>query len=705
MTVDFFRLFGAQMTAGRTFTADEDRPNGGKVVVLSHGFWQRRFGGDPQMIGRTISLSRDPYVVVGILAADFGRDHFDPPPDVWTPFQMDPASTDQAHYFSAVARLKPGVTLERANAQMRSAADQFRTRFPGFFGPQQTFGVQPLQERIVRNVKTSLLVLVGAVSLVLLIACANVANLLLVRAATRRREFAIRAAIGATRGRIVGQLLIENLLLSLAGGALGLGLGIAGIHALLVLNPGDIPRIGGAGAGVTADWRVVVFTLTISAATGIVFGLFPALEASQVDLNQTLKESGGRSGSGFRQNKARSMLVVAEMALALMLLVGASLLIRSFMALRAVNPGFATHNILTLRMALAEAKFSNTAGLDQLTRSGTGRLRALPGVEAATATCCIPLVGGFGAPFNIVGRPEDGGPYTGQGGWISTSPGYFDVFRIPLLRGRDFNDGDRAGAVQVVIINQAMAREFWPQGDPMNDRLLIGKGMGTASDDHPRQIVGIVGDVRDSALNEDPQPTMYVPFAQVPDGLTALRARIGDIGWVVRTRGEPHALSLAIAKQLREASGGLPVAGIRSMDEIVAQSTARANFNMLLLTVFGCAALLLAAIGVYGLMSYAVAQRTQEIGIRLALGAERGQVRNMVIAQGMSLALAGVAIGMLSALALSKLLETLLYGVTPRDPLVFVVVPAVLIIVALVAVWLPALRATRIDPIDALRCE
>jgi putative ABC transport system permease protein len=705
VTADFFRLFGATLAAGRTFTTDEVRPHGERVVVLSHGFWRRRFGGDPRTIGRTISLSGDPYVVVGILTADFGRAHFDPPPDVWIPFQMDPTSTDQAHYFSAVARLKPGVTLAMANTQMRSAADRFRSRFPGFFGPQQTFGVQPLQERMVRNVRTSLLVLVGAVSFVLLIACANVANLLLVRATTRRREFAIRAAIGASRGRIVRQLLIENLVLSLAGGTLGLSVGIAGIRTLLAVNPGNIPRIGADGSGVTADWRVVAFTVAMSLATGIAFGLFPALEACRVDLIPALRDGGGRSGSGFRQNKTRSILVVVEVALALVLLVGASLLIRSFIALRAVDPGFATHDILTLRMALAEAKFSKTAGLDQLARIGTERLRALPGVDAATATCCIPLADGYGLPFTIVGRPEGGGPYTGQGGWVSMSPGYFDVFRIPLLRGRDFNDSDRAGAGGVVIINQAMARQFWPQGDPMKDQLLIAKGMGTASDDQPRQIVGIVGDVRDSGLNQDPQPTMYVPFAQVPDGVTALRARIGDIGWVVRTRGEPHAMSGAIQKALREASGGLPVASIKTMDEIVVQSTASSDFNMLLLTAFGCAALMLAAIGVFGLMSYSVEQRMQEIGIRLALGAESSQVRNMVIVQGMSLAAAGVAIGTVSALALSRLIETLLFGVTARDPAVFVVVPVLLTVVALIAVWLPALRATRIDPIDALRCE
>jgi putative ABC transport system permease protein len=706
VTPDFFRLFGAQTIAGRTFTADEGRPNGGKVVVLGYGFWQRRFGGDPQVIGRTVSLSGDSYEVIGVLAASFNSAQFDPFADVWTPFQMDPASVDQAHYFTAAARLKPGVTPAMVDTQLHAAADQFRSKFPNMLGPRATFGVQLLQERVVRNVRSSLLVLVGAVSFVLLIACANVANLLLVRATGRRREIAIRAAIGAGRSRIVRQLLTENVLLSLAGGALGLGLGMAGIRALLAVNPGNIPRVGPDGSGVSVDWRVVAFTVAVSLLTGVVFGLFPALEASRADLNLTLKEGGGRSGSGFRQNKARSILVVAEVALALVLLVGASLLIRSFIALRAVNPGFVSHNVLTMRMSLTEPKFQTAAGVEQVVRSGLERLRALPGVEAAATSCCVPLEGGFGLPFNIVGRaPTGNGPYTGNGGWITMSPGYFEAFRIPLLRGRDFSDRDGVGAPGVVIINQAMARQYWPQGDPLSDQILIGQGMGPAFVEGPRQVIGVVGDIRDGSLSDEPQPTMYTPSAQMTDGVTALNARIASLSWIVRTRGEPHALAPAIQKELREATGGLPVARIRSMDEIMVRSTARSDFNMFLLTVFGAAALVLAGIGVYGLMSYSVAQRTQEIGIRLALGAELGQVRNMVIVQGMTLALAGVVIGTLSALALSRLIETLLFGVTARDPAVFVAVPGVLTLVALAAVWLPALRATRIDPIDALRCE
>ena len=704
VTADFFRLFGAQMAAGRTFTADEDRPNGGKVVVLSYGFWQRRFGGDPAVIGRTLPLSGDSYVVIGILASSFNSTQFDPFADVWTPFQMDPASTDQAHYFTAAARMKPGVTLARANTQMQAAADQFRAKFPNQLNPKGTFGVQLLEERMVRNVRTSLLVLVGAVSFVLLIACANVANLLLVRATARKHEIAIRAALGAARGRIVRQLLTENVLLSLTGGALGLGLGMAGIRALLAVNPGNIPRIGADGSGVTADWRVVAFTVTVSLVTGVVFGLFPALTASRVDLNLTLKESGGRSGSGFRENKARTVLVVAEVALALVLLVGASLLIRSFMALRAVNPGFVSQNVLTMRMSMTEPQYTKSAGVDQLIRAGVERVRALPGVEAVSTTCCVPLEGGYGLPFEIVGRPAEASANNGAG-WYTISSGYFDVFRIPILRGRDFSDRDSGGAGGVVIINQAMAKQFWPQGDPLSDQIVIGKGVGPAFKEGARQIIAVVGDVRDGALNQEPQPAMYVPFAQVPDGVTALNAKLTALGWVVRTRTDPHGLSAAIQRELREASGGMPVARIKSMDEIVVQSTARSDFNMLLLTVFGCAALLLAAIGVYGLMAYSVEQRTQEIGIRLALGAELGQVRNMVIRQGMTLAVAGVIIGTVAALAMSRLIESLLFGVTARDPLVFVGVPAVLSLVALMAVWLPALRATRIDPIDALRYE
>jgi putative ABC transport system permease protein len=396
-----------------------------------------------------------------------------------------------------------------------------------------------------------------------------------------------------------------------------------------------------------------------------------------------------------------------EVALALVLLVGASLLIRSFMALRAVDPGFLSRNVLTMRMSMTEPRYAKAEGVDRLIRAGLARLRQVPGVEAACATCCVPLEEGYRLTFEIVGRPSEAGA-TNRAAWYTISPGYFDVFRIPMLRGRDFTDRDSGGAGGVVIINQAMAKLFWPTGDPLTDRIAIGKGLGPVFAEGPRQVVGIVGDVRDGALNQDPQPAMYVPFAQVTDSVTALTAKVYALGWVVRTRGEAHRrheLDPAIQKALREASGGLPVARIRSMDEIVVRSTARSDFDMLLLTAFGCAAMLLAAIGIYGSMGYTVEQRTQEIGIRLALGATAGRVRRMVIVEGMTLALAGVLIGLTAAFALSRLIESLLFGVTARDPVVFVAVPLVLAAVALFAVWLPALRATRIDPIEALRCK
>jgi putative ABC transport system permease protein len=703
VTADYFRLFGAPVERGRTFTAEEDAPNGPRVIVISDGLWKRRYGSDPDLVGKTIELGGEPHTVIGIIGPSF---NFDPTPDVWLPFQFNLASNDQAHYFLAAGRLKPGISLDRANAQLKLTADAYRRKYTAaFVGPKDGFAVQPLQDAIVSEVKSSLLVLVAAVSFVLLIACANVANLLLVRATSRRREIAIRAAIGAGRGRIIRQLLTESVLLSIAGGLLGLVLGVIAVRGLLAINPGNIPRIGEDGSAVTLDWRVLAFTAVVSLGTGILFGLIPAFQAARTDLSSTLKESSGRTGTGFRQNKARSILVISEMTLAIVLLIGAALLIRTFLALRTVNPGFDPHNVLTLQMSLTGPRFEKTAGVAQLVRTGVERLEALPGVVAAGTTCCIPLEGGFGLPLIIVGRPLTNGPSHGGAGWETVSPRFFDIFKIPILRGRSFTVRDDAASAPVVIINQALARQFWPKGDPLRDRLIIGKGVGPEFDDPPRQIIGVVGDMRDGGLNRDPRPAMYIPEAQVPDGVTALNNRIGPIVWIVRTETNPHSLSTAIQNEVRKASGGLPVARVRSMDEVVVHSTARQDFNMMLLTIFGCSALLLAAIGIYGLMAYSVEQRTQELGIRMALGAQSEDVRNIVIFQGMRLALIGVVLGTAAALGLMRLIADLLYGVKPWDPLVFVSVPLVLSLVALIAVWLPARRATRIDPLDALRYE
>jgi putative ABC transport system permease protein len=695
VSADYFRLLGAPIIEGRTFRVEEDRPGGGRVAVLSYGFWQRRFAADPQIAGKTISLSGVPYSVIGVVGPGFNTE-LDTPPDLWLPFQIDPDSTDQARYFSVLARLKPGATLAMVNDRLSRAADEFRSKFPGFMGPRDRFAVLPYPEAIVSGVRSSLLILSGAVSFVLLIACANVANLLLIRAAGRKREMALRAALGASRGRIVRQLLLESVLLSSVGGAFGLLLGVAGVRAILAVNPANLPRLGAHGAAVTMDWRVLSFTILVSLVTGIAFGLIPALETSRVDLNTTLR--------GTQGNKARSLLVASEVAFALVLLVGSALLIRTFVALREVNPGFDARNVLTMRMSLAGSRFKTTADVNRLVRDAVRRIEALPGVASAGVTYNLPLEGGLGIPFNIAGRTPANGRYDGRG-WLNVSPGYFEIFKIPVLRGRAFTDRDDAGTEPVAIVNEAMARQFWPNGDPLADRVLLGKGYGPEFEEPARRIVGVIADIHNEGLNREPSAMVYVPAAQVTDGITALAGRAASLAWIVRVRSDSSSLTSAIQIELTAASGGLPVASVHSMDDIVSQSTAREDFNALLMTIFGGAALLLAAVGIYGLMAYSVELRTREIGIRLALGAASSSVQNMVVLQGMRLVLTGVGIGMAAAVALSRILAGFLFGVQARDPLVFLLVPVVLIGVGFLAVWLPARRASLVDPINALRHE
>jgi putative ABC transport system permease protein len=597
--------------------------------------------------------------------------------------------------------LKPGVSLAAANAQLQASFQEYTRKWPDLI-PGAGFRVQSLKDAVVGGVRKSLLTLVGAVGFVLLIACANVANLLLARATGRKREIAIRAAVGAGRGRIVRQLLTESVILSLAGGVLGLAAGYAGIRAILRLSPGNIPRIGIGGSNVDLDWQVLGFTLALSILTGILFGLVPALQSSRADLSSTLKESGNRSGTGLRHNRTRALLVTIEMALALVLLIGAALLIRTFIAIRQVNPGFDAHNVLTMRMSLTGPQFEKPAGVTQVVHEGVRRISALPGVEVAGTTCCVPLEDRLRQPFQIAGRPE--GPTSrGGAGWTLVSPGYFETFKIPLLRGRVFTERDETGP-PVVIINQALAKRFWLGSNPLNDRIIMGVGLAR-KDEAARQIIGVVGDVRDGGLNRDPRPNMYVLSAQLTSGQNVKILQDIPWAWVIRTRAAPRSLGTTIQNELREASGGLPVARIRSMQEVLARSTARENFNMLVLTIFGCSALFLAAIGIYGLMAYSVAQRGHEIGIRLALGAESSYIRNMVVLQGLQLALTGVIFGLPAAFGLTRLITSFLFAVKAWDPLVFVVVPVILVGVALLAVWLPAMRASRVDPIDALRCE
>jgi putative ABC transport system permease protein len=702
---EFFGLFGAKTIKGRTFTPEEDRPGGDKVVVLSSGLWATRFNSDPDIVGKSLSLGGAPYTVVGVLGDFQFEDLGGLAPQLWVPFQLEPNTSDQGHYFRSAGRLKAGVTLEQAQARFKASAEDFKAKFKGALGLNGSFSVDRIGTILVRNVRSSLFVLAGAVGFVLLIACANVANLLLVRATGRKREIAIRAALGGSRGRIISQVLTESVVLSIIGGTLGLGFGLLGIRTLLSVNTAGLPRIGQDGGLVGLDWRVLTFTIVVSLATGLIFGLIPALQSSKTDLSSTLKETGGRSGTGFRQNKTRSVLVVTEVALALTLLIGSALLIRSAIALASVDPGFDANNILTMRMSVTGPQYASAQSVDLMIRSGTDRLRALPGVTAASSSCCVPLEGGYGLPFTIVGRPLTDSPYHGGGQWINITPGYFDVFKIPVKKGRAFSDRDDSVAPPVVIINEALANQFFKDKDPLNERLVIGKGvMREYSSEGERQIIGVVGDTRDGGLQQTPGPAMYIPQAQVPDAANALNLGLGPMAWVVRTPGDPYTMSAAIQEELRQATG-LPVSNVRSMADVVIRSTSRQRFNMWLMSIFGASALLLAAIGIYGLMAYTVEQRTQEIGIRLSLGADGPSVRRMVVMQGMRLAIVGVVIGLAASWGLARLMTSFLFNVTARDPLVFVGVPILLTAVAFLAVWLPAMRASRVDPMVALRYE
>ncbi|MGH9572093.1 MAG: ABC transporter permease [Candidatus Acidiferrales bacterium] len=702
VSADYFPLFGARVIRGRTFSADEDIPNGPDVAVISESLWRNRYGSDPAMIGKNIQLGGVPYEVIGILDRTF---RWDPPMDVWLPIRADPASANQGNYLMAAGRLRQGFTLAQAKAAMGLAAEAFRRKYTNGLGPRQSFTAERMEDVQVADVRPALMLLLGTVGFVLLIACANVANLLLARAAVRRREIAIRTAMGAGRRRIISQLLTESVILSVIGGVLGLALGYFGVRALLSMNPGNIPRIGDKGANLSMDGRVLLFTLLISVFTGILFGLIPAIHASRTDLNLMLKESSSRSGTGFRQNKGRSILVITEMALALILLAGAALLIRTYVALRHVEPGFDRHNILTMNMSLQDARYQKTTQVAQLVRDGVERIQSLPGVEAAATTCSLPLEPSFGLGFTIEGQTNTDPRNQPGGAWRSVSPNYFSIFRIPVVRGRTFTDRDDTGAAPVVVVNQALVKAFFSKQDPIGARITIGKNAGPQFAEPPREIIGVVGDVRDGGLNRNPFPIMYIPASQVTDGMTLLNEQILPIMWVVRTKVAPYSLNQDIQRELREASGGLPVGRIRSMEQVVAESTARDDFNTTLLTVFAAVALLLAAVGIYGLMAYSVQQRTQEIGIRMALGAAPARVRGMIVRQGMILALIGVTVGVAAALALTRLMASLIFGVKTWDPVVFVTVTVVLSLVAFFATYIPARRAAHVDPLVALRYE
>jgi len=705
LSADGFNCLGIGVVQGRTYTAEEDLPNAPKVAVISQGLWAQRFGSDPGIIGRAVTLNEELYTVIGVvedseaLKHDFGTSDF---PQVYLPMQLDPNSHDEGNYFQALARLKPGVSLAQARARLKASGADFRASAPPNVSDadlMNLFNAMPLRNALVSDYRILFAILLSAVGFVLLIACANVANLLLARAAGRTREIAIRSAIGADRRRVIRQLMTESLLLSLAAGAVGAALGFRAIRAILTVDTFDIPLLGDNGSGVYIDWRVMAFALLVSALTAVVFGLFPALRASRADINTILKNSGPRSGGGIRQNKARSMLVVSEISLAVLLLVGSALLIRSFIGLYRADRGFDPQNVLAVDTILSGPKYRTAAGTGETVNAGLEQIRATPGVVEAGATGCMLLECELFYSFDVNGRPP-GNRDEQSAGWATITPGFFEALKIQMKRGRAFSSHDDDKAANAVIINETMAKTFWKDGDPLRSRIMIHRQPGSPTEPE-RQIIGIVADVRGNLFSQKPLPMMYVPAAQFPSDKTWLNTHLT---WVVRTHTAPLNFASTIRENLRRATG-LPAGKTQSMRDLVASSISENQLMTFLMTLFGLSALLLAAVGIYGVMASIVQQRTPEIGIRMALGAHATEVRNMVVREGAIVTVAGIVIGVAASWVLARPMESLLFGVRAHDPIVFVTVPLFLGTVALFSVWIPANRASRVNPVESLRCE
>jgi putative ABC transport system permease protein len=696
VSASFFDVLRVRPQIGRTFAPDESTPGRTDIVVLSYGLWQQRFGSDPRIVGRRIQLDGVSKEINGVMPAGF---KYPRETMAWLPIAYDNAFVNTqrgAWYLTVVARLKSGVTPEQSAAEVRTIGAQLAKQYPDADGSigMTTF---PLLESMVGSVKSSMLVLLGAVGFVLLIACTNVANLLLARAAVRETEMAVRTALGAGRRRLVRQLLTEAVLLSLMGAVVGLLLAVWGVAFLVQLKPAGIPRLD----DVHIDAVVILFTVAVAALTGVLFGIVPAVHSTRRTVAASLKE-GGRGAVGVRgSSRTRGALVVAELALALMLLVGAGLLMRSFMRLQSVDPGFRPDHALTFELTFPDAAYGDdneeriVSFFDQL----LPRLRALPGATSVGAVMGLPLSGmAFDISFTVEGRPPVPPQDEPSMQIRVATPDYFSTIGIPLKRGRFFSESDRATSKQVVLITESAARQYFPGEDPIGKVIRLGWGKRVKGQRFRGggEIVGIVGDVKEAGLSQADEPQLYMPMRQWPVQAMAV---------VVRTATSPMSLGDAVREQVRQVDPALPISRMRPLDEIVSRSISQPRFYLLLLTVFAAVALVLAAVGIFGVLSYAVAQRTREIGIRMALGAGERTVLRMVVGQAMILVVAGIAIGAGCALLLSRGLTTMLFSVTATDPATFVSVAAILGAVALVASYIPARRATRVDPIVALRSE
>jgi predicted permease len=692
---DFFRVLGANPVVGRSFLPEEVRPNGPQVVVLSHALWQSRYGGDRALLGREVLMNGQSYTVVGIMPASF---EFTPATDLWLPLQLVMNPQDQAHNYLMLGRLESATSLEKAQANMGAVLAQFRREYPGTVQPNERgIVLAPFQKWLVGDVRPSLLILLGAVGLVLLIAGANVTNLLLARTMARKAELALRAALGASGFRLFRQFLTESLLVALLGGAAALVAAPWTLAALVALIPRNVPLspfspFNAASGHIRVDLPVLSFALLLSLALGVGVGLAPSLGMSDLDLVRALKE-GGRTLAGYGHQRLRNVLVVSEAALSIVLLVGAVLLIRTFFALHSVRPGFRSEGVWALQMSLPPERFKSTGEVWRFERQAAQLLKALPGVESAATVSSLPLEPGLNFGIEVEkGRKK-------QGAYIecrAIDGAYFETMGIPMLRGRHFLEADTASSDPVVIVNQSLARHLWGEQNPIGEQVLS-EAIPT------RRVVGVVGDTKEWGLDQPAPLTIFVPQSQMPDGITLMTNGAFLTSWVVKSRAPLDFRT--VQRAVREVDPDQPVVNLRSMSQVVSESIAPERFVTFLLGIFGGLALILTAIGIYGVISYSVTQRTHEVGVRMALGATRGIVLKMIVRQGLRLTLIGTAIGLLGALGLTRVLKSMLFGVTPTDPVAFVAVSILLAAVALLASYIPARRATMVDPMDALRNE
>jgi putative ABC transport system permease protein len=685
ITPNFFDVLGRSPALGRSFTAQETQLGQNRVVILSHGLWQRRFAGSREVLGQTMKLNNELYTVIGVMPPDF---QFPAKAEIWTPLALDLENWQQrgGHYLNGIGRLKAGATLASAQVDLNAIAARAEQQFPDSNAGWDTT-ISSLQEAAVGKIRPALLTLTAAVGFVLLIACVNLANLLLSRSAARRREMGVRSSLGAGRGRLIQQLLTESIVLAGLGAAAGLALAWAGTRMLVTLSPNILPR----AAEIGLDGRALGFTATIAVLTGVLFGLAPAVHMAKTDLMAALRDGGRGNAIGFRRNRLRSALVVGEVALALVLLSGAGLLMRSFYHLQSMDPGFDPHEVLTFRTNLPDAKYKSDEMQAAFYQRALARIRTMPGVTAAGAAQIFPLAGDdYILSFEQLGKPPVPVGNQPSAAYYAATPGYFGALKIPITRGRDFTEHDNAAAPPVAIISESLARQFYANENPLGQRIRMGNGS------KPAEIVGIAGDVRDQELEDKGRPAVYEPAAQIP---------FNAMYFGIRTAGDPASLIASVRTAIHELDAELPVDGMGTVDALVSTSLSQRRFAMLLMAIFAGLALVLAMVGIYGVISYSVTQATQEIGIRMALGARRGDVLGMVFGYAGVLIAAGLAIGVGAALGTGRYLASQLFEVKPSDPATYAAVAGILLATGLVACAIPALRAMRVDPLVALRNE